>query len=180
MAQPPNQTAAPPRTVQAVRTQTIEMLTQRPTGGTTVSHEEPQENKNTNNNSSTTTTTNGTIITNLSLITNSTPLNNIVFNTHANWINIKQAVKKVLFPKIKFLGSKDNLEYSMETNLIAQIILTSLNLPESHNTQNVCWVQVCHLIADYLNLKQTSVVHAIKQKFNGTFMWCWQQFLDIN
>ena len=170
MARPPNQTAAPPRTVQAVRTQTIETLTQRLTGETTVPHKEPQENKTTNNNSSTTTTTNGTIITDLSSIANSTPLNNILVNTHANRINIKQAVKKVLFPNIKFLGSKDDLEYSMETNLIAQIILTSLNLPENHNTRNVCWVQVCHLISDYLNLKQTSVVHAIKQKFNGTFI----------
>ena len=101
-----------------------------------------------------------------------------IFNTHANQINIKQAVKKVLFPNIKFLGSKNDLEYSVETNLIAQIILTSLNLPENHNTRNVCWVQVCHLISDYLNLKQTAVVHAMKQKSNGTFMWCWQQFLD--
>ena len=166
--------------MQAVRTQTMETLTQRPTGRTTVPHKEPQENKNTNDNSSTTTTTNGTIVINLSSITNSTPLNNIVFNTHANWINIKQAVKKVLFPKIKFLGSKDDLEFSVQTNLIAQIILTSLNLPENHNTRNICWVQVCHLIADYLNSKRTSVVHAIKQKFNGTFMWCWQQFLDNN
>ena len=170
MTQPPNQTPAPPRTVQAVRTETMETLTQRPTGRTIVPHKEPQENKNTNNNSSATTTTNGTIVTDLSSITNSTPLNNIVFNTHANRINIKQAVKKVLFPKIKFLGSKNDLEYSVDTNSIAQIILTSLNLPESHNTRNVCWIQVRHLISEYLNLKRTSVVHAMKQKFNGTFM----------
>ena len=170
MARPPNQTVAPPRTVQAVRTPMIETLTQRPTDTTTSPPEEPTENETTNDNSSTTTTTNGTIITDLSSITNSTPLNNIVFNTHANRINIKQAVKKVLFPKIKFLGSKNDLEYSVDTNSIAQIILTSLNLPESHNTRNVCWIQVRHLISEYLNLKRTSVVHAMKQKFNGTFM----------
>ena len=170
MTRPPNQAAAPPRMVQAVRTPLIETLTQHPTDATTSPPEEPQENGTTNDNSSTTTATNGTIITDLSSITNSTPLNNILFNTHANRINIKQAVKKVLFPKIKFLGSKNDLEYSVDTNSIAQIILTSLNLPESHNTRNVCWIQVRHLISEYLNLKRTSVVHAMKQKFNGTFM----------
>ena len=168
MARPTNQEGAPPRTIQTVPRQQIETIPPRPVVAHNNVPQEPQENENVQDNSNRAESGNNTFGTEFSTITNNTALQTILFNTRANRINVKQAVKKVLFPNIKFLASKDDLEYSLDKHSVSQIILTSLNVPEDHTTRNICWVQVRHLISEYLNFKRTSVVHAIKHKFNGT------------
>ena len=92
-----------------------------------------------------------------------------VFNTESNRRYIKDAVNNVLFHRMKFISSRTDLMYSTDKHSIAQIILTSINVPSDPTTQCTCWAQIRHLIPAMLNRKRTTVTFAIKKKFEGAY-----------
>ena len=91
----------------------------------------------------------------------------VVFKTKGNLYLVKVAVTTHLFPKIKFIASKDDLDYSVDKNSISQIILTNLNIPPDTLAQIKCWAQIKYYVPLYMNRKRTAVTLALRNKFKG-------------
>ena len=89
------------------------------------------------------------------------------FDTISNRAHIKNVVCNVLFRNIKFIACKGDLMYSTDKNLIAQIILTTISIPDSANVGATCWDQIRHRIPEYLNRKRTTTTNALKSRFEG-------------
>lgn len=91
----------------------------------------------------------------------------VVFKTKGNLYLVKIAVTTHLFPKIKFIASKEDLDYSADANSISQIILTNLNVPSEPLAQIECWAQIKYYVPLYMNRKRTAVILALRNKFKG-------------
>ena len=89
------------------------------------------------------------------------------FNTASNLIHIKAAVSNVLFRNIKFISCKEDLRFSTDKTSIAQIILTTINVPPSTNLQATCWDQIRNRVPELLNRKRTITTNALKNRFEG-------------
>ena len=59
--------------------------------------------------------------------------------------------------------------YGTDTQLIAQMILTNLNVPADLIIQINHWAQIRHLIPKMFNRKQTTVLNALRTTFHGTY-----------
>ena len=129
-----------------------------PTVNTTTEQQSPETNQTTN----TATNNSGDI----SSITTSD--SNHVYKTKGTLFLVKLAVNTNLFPRIKFIRNKEELEFSNDENSICQIVLTNINIPRDQVTQIECWTQIKHHVPLYMNRKRTSVTLAIKNKFIGT------------
>ena len=105
--------------------------------------------------------------TDLSSITTNDLLLTQVFSSKGNLYLVKNVVCTHLFPKIKFVTAKQDLDYSMNEHSIAQIILTNLNIPHEPRVQMHCWAQIRFHVPVYMNRRRTAVTFALRNKFKG-------------
>lgn len=92
------------------------------------------------------------------------------YRTPCIMFNLKQIITQHLFPKIKFIASKSDLEFSTDNQSIAQIILTNFNNLTDPLQQMQCWAQIRSDIPLFMNRKRTAINLAIKNKFKGMSM----------
>ena len=90
-----------------------------------------------------------------------------VYSSKGNLYLVRNVVCTHLFPKIKFVTAKHDLNYSMDEHSIAQIILTNLNIPHEPRIQMHCWAQNRFHVPQYMNRRRTAVTLALRNKFKG-------------
>ena len=101
-----------------------------------------------------------------SISTLSNGSSSIVFDTYSTRWNLREAVKKVLFHKQPFINNKSDLDFNEDNKSICAVILKELNVLENKEAKEKCWEQIKEYIPNFLNKKRTTVVQAIKKKFN--------------
>jgi len=110
--------------------------------------------------------------TDISSITNELPTTtatttNLIFDTEAIRFNLLDVVKTYLFPLVKFINNKGELDYCVNPQSISQIVLNHLNIPLDPNIRRLCWLQIWRHVPKYLNSKRTTIVKAINTCFTG-------------
>ena len=104
---------------------------------------------------------------NQSVTTNSFESVSYIFDTASNRMNFNNVIKMFVFPKIKFINTHAEVDYSNKETSVCGLVKKHLNMPSTEQNKLIWWKQLRVHVPMYLNRKRSTVSKAIEKRFES-------------
>ena len=99
--------------------------------------------------------------------TNSSESVTYIYDNASNRLNLGSVIKVFVFPKIKFINTYTDLDYSNNETSVCGLVKKHLNMPCTEPNKLIWWKQLKVHVPMYLNRKRSTVSKAIEKRFES-------------